>query len=137
MSQKKATLARIIPTDDSDVSAAKRGRLTKKQRLAVYENNGGRCHICGQRIRGGEAWEADHYKKAVAQGGTSNIEDFKPAHKGCHAVKTKADNKATNKAKRVKQKHLGIWEPKGKPMPGSKRSKWKRKMDGTIERRDK
>jgi hypothetical protein len=39
------------------------------------------------------------------------------------------------KVKRVHQKHIGATRPKG-TMPGSKNSKWKRKMDGTVVRRD-
>jgi hypothetical protein len=39
------------------------------------------------------------------------------------------------KVKRVHQKHIGAKRPKG-IIPGSKNSKWKRKMDGTVVRRD-
>ncbi|NDB70139.1 MAG: HNH endonuclease, partial [Methylocystaceae bacterium] len=39
------------------------------------------------------------------------------------------------KTKRLKAKHLGARSSAYRPIPGSKSSPWKRKIDGTIIRR--
>jgi hypothetical protein len=39
------------------------------------------------------------------------------------------------KVKRIHQRHIGARKPKA-PMPGGRLSKWKRKMDGTVVRRE-
>jgi hypothetical protein len=53
----------------------------------------------------------------------------------CHAAKThRADRPRMAKADRAKKRHLGITKP-SRPIPGSRASRWKHKMDGTIELR--
>lgn len=53
----------------------------------------------------------------------------------CHRAKTKRDVGAIAKAKRVEAKHLGITRPKSRPMPGTKASGFRKRMDGRVERR--
>ena len=33
---------------------------TAKQRLELFNANGGMCHLCGGKIEAGQAWELDH-----------------------------------------------------------------------------
>jgi hypothetical protein len=61
-----------------------------------------------------------------------------PAHEACAIAKTigkQGDHSRAAKAKRVKSKHLGIKKSKN-PLPGSKGSKWRKKMNGSVVVRD-
>jgi hypothetical protein len=49
-----------------------------------------------------------------------------PAHNSCHAPKTVADLRNVARAKRRKAKHVGAKQSKWP------RSKWKRRIDGTV-----
>ena len=50
----------------------------------------------------------------------------------CHGAKTQTEDlPRIAKSKRVQARHLGAWRPTS-TIPGSRRSGWKRKMDGTI-----
>ncbi len=54
----------------------------------------------------------------------------------CADIKTVSeDNPRMAKADRVARAHFGIKVSKGPPMPGSKKSGWKRKMNGQVVRR--
>lgn len=89
------------------------------------------CHICGGVIVcGTQEWEAEHVVMRALGG-----KEIKPAHASpCHSNKTKTDIKNWSKGKRVRDRIFGIKRASGQ-MPGSKRSPWKKKMDGTTERR--
>ena len=53
----------------------------------------------------------------------------------CHLEKTKRDVKNIAKSKRLQDKRIKARKPKGRPMPGTKRSGLRKRMDGTVERR--
>lgn len=110
-----------------------RRTLSPMKRLRVFEKAGGRCYLCEQRIQVGEKWEVEHVR-AIGLLGEDDESNMAPAHVGCHATKTKADIASMSKAKRVKAKHVGGYRS-ANPMPGSKASRWKRRMDGTTELR--
>lgn len=52
----------------------------------------------------------------------------------CHAPKTKNDVRQIRKADRQRDKHTGAAKSKN-PMPGSRASRWKRKMNGEVVER--
>lgn len=92
------------------------------------------CYKCGaiiDPIRNRNAWEAEHDKSRYMGG-----DDFPPNVKpicspeagGCHTEKTRDDAKVHAKARRVEAKRLGFKRSKS-PVPGSKRSKWKKKYN--------
>ena len=110
-----------------------RPTLTAKQRAEVFRDNGGICHICERRIWPGEAWHNEHVQ-ARGLGGADNPDNYRPAHIDCHAGKTRQDRAVMAKADRQMKKHTGVKRTRN-PLPGSKASRWKRKMDGTVERR--
>ena len=58
-------------------------------------------------------------------------DNMQPAHVLCHAVKTKADVHAINKAKRREARHMGFKKSKS-PLPFGRDSKWKKRMDGQV-----
>jgi 5-methylcytosine-specific restriction protein A len=58
-----------------------------------------------------------------------------PAHKKCHRQQTsEIDIPMIAKAKRREARHLGARVTRN-PIPGSKASGWKRKMNGEVVRR--
>jgi len=108
----------------------KRKTISSKQRLKLFQDHSGVCHICGGKINVGESWEVEHIIP-IAMGGDDEPSNWRPAHTKCHKGKTKEDVTAIAKAKRREALHNGI-KISRTPMPFGKNSKWKRKMDGTI-----
>lgn len=111
-------------------------RMSTTRRLRIFEAAEGRCHICGAKIDGTkERWEAEHVIP-LAAGGTDDDDNIRPAHAKCHAGKTTKDRKTIAKVNRVRAKHHGAARPARNPIPGSKSSRWKRKVGGQIVPRE-
>lgn len=127
-----------MPTTSTDIGTTKRKKITPRQRLSIWERDKGICCLCHGLIDGvREKWIVEHIR-ALELGGEDDEANMGVAHATCADTKThgtKGDHAMAAKAKRVKRSHLGIKKSKN-PLPGSKGSKWKRKMDGTIVRRD-
>lgn len=117
----------IGKTDDTKVPA--------HVRLRIFRREGGVCHLSGRKIAAGEEWHLDH-KTPLRDGGEHRETNLSPALAGPHRSKTAKE--ATDRAKvdRIAAKHIGIRKPKGRPMPGTKASGIRIRMDGTTERRD-
>lgn len=110
-------------------------RMSSSRRARIFEAAGGACHICGQKIDGTrEKWEVEHIIPYSLTRDDSD-ENLAPAHVSCHLGKTAADAGTIAKAKRVHRKHTGAHRPKS-ALPGSKGSKWKRKISGAVVRRE-
>lgn len=110
-----------------------RRRLSNTARVALFQAHDGRCHICGGKIAAGEAWEVEHVIP-LAQGGDDDEANMRPAHAKCHKAKTAKDAADTARAKRREARHIGAHRAK-RPMPGSRASGLRKRMDGTVERR--
>lgn len=114
-----------------------RRRISTTERVAIFTAAGGLCHICGDRIGLTDRWDVEHVIPLAMGGdeakGSANLQ---PAHESCHKGKTPGDVTAIAKAKRVHAKHIGASLPRA-ILPGSKASGWKRRIDGTVERRTK
>lgn len=108
-------------------------RPPPRVRVRVFQAHGGVCHLSGRKIIPGEPWELDHIK-ALTLGGENRETNLAPALRDKHKVKTAEDVKLKSEAYQKQAKHLGV-KHKKKPMNGSRLSPWKRKMDGTTERR--
>jgi hypothetical protein len=65
------------------VSTMRRQSLSKNQRYLILSKTGGRCHICGGKIKKGEKWQADHVL-AHAHGGEHSLENYLAAHAICN-----------------------------------------------------
>ena len=116
----------------------KRRSISAKERTEIFAAFAGVCHICGFEIDGGrEAWQADHIIPLRLGGdderGSANIQ---PAHDACHSDKTREDVRHISKSKRMRQREMGIKKTVRNPLPGSKASRWKKRLDGTVVRRD-
>lgn len=89
------------------------------------------CHLCSLPIDPArEKWDAEHVIP-FANGGT----EIRPAHTACHKPKTARDASEIAKGKRIRDYHFGI-KRRGSSFPGNRNSKWKKKLNGTVERRD-
>lgn len=91
----------------TDVGTTPRKNLTPSQRLKLFEAHKGICGICTREIRSGEAW-VDEHMRALALGGTNDLENRRPVHVACAAAKTSDDIASIAKAKRQKRASLGI-----------------------------
>ena len=95
------------------------------------------CHVCKCEIDtvcNKSGWHADHIRR-WADDGEDTDENVWPICPECHAPKSANDTTEIAKGKRQGANHYGLREKRGAVMPGSKRSKWRKRMDGTVERR--
>ena len=96
------------------------------QRLARF---GSRCRMCQCDINGTSGLEWDHHIP-LAIGGEDELHNLEPLCVRCHRLKTRSDVSRIAKSVRVRWKHLGIRQPSR--FPGSRASRWKKKLDGTV-----
>lgn len=106
-----------------------RKHFSTKERVRLFQLNDGRCHICSEKIKIGEAYDLEHIVPWELTRDDSD-DNVKPAHKACHKQKTAEDVRGIRKADRIKAKHISAVEKK--PFPGGKGSKWKRTMSGKV-----
>lgn len=111
-----------------------RDEFTKKVKRAAFERAEGKCEICGARLHVGK-FAYDHVIPD-AMGGSATLENCQVGCTACHGTKTAEQDVPTiAKSNRVRDRHAGIRPTPRNPMPGSKASKWKRRMDGTVIKR--
>lgn len=113
----------------TDLTTTKRKNFSPRQRLAIWEAHKGMCCICEEKIDGTrDKWIIEHIRP-LGLGGSNDSTNLGPAHERCGKDKTNFDNSSIAKAKRVKQKHIGI-KKASRPIPGSKASGWKKTFSG-------
>ena len=110
-----------------------RRRISTRERVDIFQRNGGVCHLCAGRISVGEAWDVEHVIP-LAQGGDDDGDNLKPAHRKCHAAKSKADATNTARAKRREARHIGARESSN-PLPFGRKSRLKKKLNGQVVER--
>jgi len=98
------------------------------------------CEGCGRSLRG-EKIEIDHVIEEWERGGAHDARRELTAEDGqalgakcCHKEKSARKRGEKAHGDRIIKKQAGIAR-KSRPIPGSRASAWKRKLDGTIERR--
>lgn len=109
-------------------------RIPIRIRVRVFARSLGRCSGCERRILVGDAWECDHIV-ALVNGGLNQESNLQVLCGPCHKQKTAADSATKSKTYRMRKRHLGLKKSKWRPMPGTRASGLKRKMDGTWEKR--
>lgn len=107
--------------------------IPPRVRLRVFDRFDGFCHLSGRKIRAGEPWDCDH-RIALANGGEHRESNLVPVLKEPHRLKTKEDVAEKSRVAKRRKSFLGIKKPSR--FPGAKTSRWKKKMDGTVVRRD-
>ena len=112
--------------------------LSPAERARLFLLRGGRCHRCKREIRSGEKWYDEHLI-SLSNGGTNEIKNRGISCKWCFPEKNAEDAAKTAHNKRVAIRHnVHSDDLHGrKPgMPGTRRSGWKKKMDGSTVRRE-
>lgn len=104
--------------------------IPARVKARLFERHSGKCHISGRKITAGEAWDCDHIL-ALCNGGENRESNLAPALKASHRKKTANDVAVKAKSDRVRKKHLGIYETRSL-INGSKKSRFKKKLDGTV-----
>jgi len=118
-----------------DVGTTRRRKMTPSRALKIWEQHKGVCVLCKEPIDGvRDDWFIEHVR-ALENGGSDEDDNLGPAHLWHKATKDAEDHSLAARSKRIKRRHLGIKRRKGPPIPGSKDSPWKRKLDGTLVRR--
>lgn len=113
-----------------------RSEFPPKVRLAAWERAGGKCENCGNKIVSGNGPHYDHSTPDAVGGSPTLGNCVVLCIRPCHMLKTtKTDVPEIAKTKRITAKHIGAERTASRPLAGSKRSGWRKKMDGTVERR--
>jgi 5-methylcytosine-specific restriction protein A len=115
------------------IGATPDSKVPDRVRLRIFEREGGRCHLSGRRIVPGDLWDLDH-KQALINGGEHRESNLFPALRDKHREKTAQDVAEKAASARVRSKHIGI-RKSANPVPGSKASPWRKRFDGTVEKR--
>ncbi|MDR7039975.1 hypothetical protein J2X36_004753 [Methylobacterium sp. BE186] len=118
-----------------DIGTTLRRCLSPRRRLQAWERTNGKCVVCGDRIDGvRERWIVEHIR-ALELGGADELDNMGPAHEACGREKTRDDHARAAQAKRQKLRHIGATASE-RPLPGSKASSLKRKINGTVVPRE-
>jgi 5-methylcytosine-specific restriction enzyme A len=116
----------IGKTDDTPVP--------DRVRLRVWERFEGKCHKCQRKIAAGESWTCEHLT-AIINKGPNRESNLNITCDWCLPGKNAEDVAEKSVIARKRKKDIGIKSAKGRPLPGTKRSGLRKRMDGTVERR--
>ena len=105
-----------------------RRSLSQKRRAQICLAQDGKCFVCGDNLKPGQ-FEIDH-RQALVHGGDDGDDNLRACCLNCHCEKTRADIQANAKVKRIIS---GGRQRKGPPMPGTKASGIRKRMNGQVE----
>jgi 5-methylcytosine-specific restriction protein A len=111
--------------------------LTDQQRTKLFLEKKGRCHRCTRKIMSGEKWYDEHVH-SLGTGGTNAWSNRDVTCCNCFHPKNAEDAKKLSKQRDIAVAHVippSQRQKKGKPLPGTKRSGWKKKLSGEWVRR--
>lgn len=112
-----------------------RRAISTRERTALFLAAGGCCAHCRVKIQPGQRWDLDHARPLELMG-ADEPSNWQVLCAPCHRTKTADDVSRIRKAQRSQARHLGTKAPSKTPLPFGKRSAFKRKLDGTVVRRD-
>ena len=113
----------------------KRVEFSEAVKAAAMLRCGGKCEQCGDKLY---KPEYDHVTPAGLYG-AADLENCMVLCVDCHSKKThgkEGDRQKIRKADRVRAKHTGTRQKSKAVMAGTRRSRWKKKLNGKTERRD-
>lgn len=108
--------------------------LSKLKRAKMFAEHGGICVICKLKIDAIKERWIDEHILPLSRGGTNDMSNRGPAHERCATTKTAADKAGLAKDRRIYAKHIGAQGKKSRPIPGSKASGLRKRMNGNVER---
>lgn len=109
-----------------------RRNLSQKRRAEIVAGQGGRCAECGNPLIAGH-YDFDHIQ-ALEHDGDNAPDNWRAlCSSPCHKLKTKADHQARGKRDRLA---IGGKARRGPPLPGTKASGVRKRMNGIVERRE-
>ena len=104
-------------------------------RHRVWFNAGGKCGCCGRKIKFSEYWQLDHII-ALINGGENRERNLQPLCDFCIPDKNAGDVATRSKTFAIIKKNSpALRDVPRRPMMGTKASGWRKRMDGTVERR--
>ena len=124
-------------SDTHTFKHARRGRLTDQERARLFLERGGRCHKCSRKIDAGDIW-IDEHLIALENGGTNDWDNRVLTCSWCKPRKDRTDHSQAAKGRAQAVRHIiptSQRQTKGKPLPGTRRSGWRKRVDGRVERR--
>jgi len=109
--------------------------MNKSRRTKIFLSRGGVCWRCRVQIRAhAEDWFIEH-PECLELGGSDNDADLWPAHVKCKPEKDAEDAAKIAERNSSIDKHCADRPRRSRPMPGTKASGLKRRMDGSVVRR--
>lgn len=116
-----------------------RREFSRSVKIAAFLRADGRCEgtlddgsRCPTKLTPGK-FEYDH-DNPDGLTGEPTLENCVVLCSSCHSTKTKTDRQRIDKAKRQQAAHVGAKTRKSRPLPGTKASGIRKRMNGTIER---
>jgi len=103
-------------------------------RLRILRRFFYRCANCTRMIVPGETWTCDHVV-ALINGGENREANGQPLCAFCNPRKNAVDLAEKSRTHSMACAAYGLKRSKSRPMDGSRNSPWKRRIDGTVERR--
>ncbi len=110
-----------------------RKEFTKATKLKAWTRCGGRCEMCDHKLGVGK--HEFHHNKEDTFGGNNDLGNCAVLCLVCHKEVTGKQAAVIAKSNRQRNKSLGIRAKGGRPLPGTKASGLRKRMDGTVERR--
>ena len=104
-------------------------RIPPRVRDRVCQRYNDHCIVCVRKIGGKLRAELDHITPLIL-GGAHRESNLRLVCNECHKVKTAEDVKLKAKVAKARKHHLGNKKPSR--FPGSRDSKFKKKIDGTV-----
>jgi 5-methylcytosine-specific restriction protein A len=112
----------------------KRQEFSRKTKAEAFALAKGRCK-CGVKLSVRTGIHYDHIIPDAVDGG-NDLSNCQVLCKTCHGIKTdKKDKGEIAETFRIRDKHTNAFVKSGRPMPGSKASGIRKRMNGTVERR--
>lgn len=110
----------------------KRQEFSQRTKLKAYDRAAGICECgCGLPLKGARSIEYDH-RIPCELGGDNSLDNCVVMRWECHQAKTAGDDMPRiAKSRSQRAGHVGAKESRS-PIPGGKRSGWKRKIGGKI-----
>ena len=129
-------MARSVPewigkTPDTAIPARVRNRVYNS---AKGDGLDPMCAICTRTLMPWDSFRYDHII-ALVNGGENRESNIQLLCTTCHTAKTATDVAEKATVARKRKKHLGIKKKQTRPLMGTKASGWRKRMNGTVEKR--